>query len=258
MIRRFALCAVALILLASPASADDADDAPNTGQDITKPVTRVDLRAGYQRTPADRNSYSFILRTDKPYALSDSWKLSLRADMPFLANSAGAGYRVGVGDALAQVLFINAIDKRNAFGFGAQMIFRTAGADQFGGGQYRLVPTLGYRYALPEISPGSFVVGALRYDFDFAGSSTRKHIRNLQFSPTLNVALPQQMFLTFYPSTDIRYDFVAKSWFVPFDVQIGKLWGKSVVTSLEASVPIYKGSAPLYNFKTEARLGIFF
>ena len=130
---------------------------------------------------------------------------------------------------------------------------RSGNADQFGAGQYRLVPTLGYRYALPEVSPGSFFVGAVRYDFDFAGSSTRKHIRNLQFSPTFNIGLPDQMFLTFFPSTDIRYDFVAKSWFVPFDIQIGKLWGKSVVTSLELAVPMYRGSAPLYNFKAEAR-----
>lgn len=257
--KRLSACAFLLLGLLSPAWADDQDDdAPNTGQDITKPVTRVDLRAGYQRTPGGANSWSFIARADKPFTLGGGWKLSLRADMPFINNTAGNGYRLGLGDALAQVLFINAIDKRQAFGFGAQIVAPTAGAQQFGTGRYQLIPTIGYRYALPEITPGSFFVGAVRYDFDFAGDPGRKHIRNLQFSPTLNVALPAQMFVTLYPSTDIRYNLVTRSWFVPFDIQFGKMWGKSVVTSLEFAAPIHSGASPLYKFKTEARLGIFF
>ena len=137
-------------------------------------------------------------------------------------------------------------------------IVPTASADQFGSGHVRLVPTIGYRYGLPEISPGSFFVAAMRYDFKVAGPDARRDVSNLQFSPTLNIALPEQTFLTFYPSTDIRYDFIADSWFVPFDVQIGKLWGKSVVTSLEVAFPIYRGDAPLYDFKIEARVGFFF
>jgi hypothetical protein len=93
------------------------------------------------------------------------------------------------------------------------------------------------------------------------GCRRSKHpqaVSNRQFSPTPNVALPDKMFVTFYPSTDIRYNVIAQSWFVPFDVQIGKLWNKAIVTSLEYSVPIYRGTAPLYNYKVEARLGIFF
>ena len=39
---------------------------------------------------------------------------------------------------------------------------------------------------------------------------------------------------------------------------IGKLWNKTIVTSLEYSVPLYRGTAPLYNYKLEARIGFFF
>ena len=250
---------------ASPAPPADAapSDTPNTGQDITNPVTRVDLRASYQLTPADRESYVFTLRADKPYALGDGWKLGLRFDAPTVYNNvpsaenlAGA-YQLGFGNALAQAILIKAIDKRQAFGFGAQIIAPTSTAPQFGSSYVQFVPTVGYRYGLPEISKGSFFVGAARWDFTL-GAPAGKRIDNLQFSPTLNVALPEQTFVTFYPSTDIHYDFITSSWFVPLDVMVGKLWGKSVVTSLEVSAPMINGAAPLYKFKTEARVGFFF
>jgi hypothetical protein len=256
--------ATASVFLISPVLAQETKEPANTGQDITNPVTRIDLRAGYQRTPTHRDSGTFILRADKPYDLGDGWKLGLRFDAPFVLSNVPSpdnpigGTRLGMGDLLGQAILIKAIDKRNAFGFGAQIILPSASEDQFGGGKYRLVPTLGYRYGLPEISPGSFFVGAVRYDFDIAGPGNRKHVRSLQFGPTLNIALPEQTFVTFFPSTDIRYDFIAKSWFVPFNLQFGKLWGKSVVTSVEFAVPIYKGTAPLYNYRAEARLGVFF
>ena len=78
---------------AGPALADSGADAAvadsgdvNTGQDITRPLTRVDLRLSYQLTPNERNSTTFILRTDKPYVLGDGWTLALRGDLVHLAR----------------------------------------------------------------------------------------------------------------------------------------------------------------------------
>jgi hypothetical protein len=239
-------------------------DAPNTGQDVTKPVQRIDLRLGYVSSPSDLETTTFILRYDKPIPLGGGWQIGLRFDAPFVYNNVPSldnptgDWGFGYGDTLAQALLIKAIDKRQAIGFGTQVIAPTESEDQFGSGRWRVVPTFGYRYALPEISPGSFFVGAVRYDTDFAGDDDRGHTSNLQFSPTLNIALPDQMFFTLFPSTDIRYDFIADDWFVPFNAMIGKLWGKSTVTSLEIGVPIYEGDAPLYQFKAEGRIGFFF
>jgi hypothetical protein len=264
------LAALVLCCGAGQAAADSAAGKPadsddvNTGQDITKPLTRVDIRLGYQVTPSERNSTTLILRTDKPYVLGEGWTLALRADAPFIWNNVPSptnlvgNYRTGFGDALAQVLLIKTLDKREAFGFGAQVIAPTATALQFGNQSAQFIPTAGYRYSLPEISPGSFFVFAARYDFDVGGPNSHKPISNYQFSPTLNIALPDKMFVTFYPSTDIRFNVITQSWFVPFDVQIGKMWNTSLVTSLEYSVPLYRGPSPLYNYKIEARLGIFF
>lgn len=258
--------AVVLVACITPlcsAMADDADQI-NTGQDVTDPVQRIDLRLNYSDLPGGFDSRTFILRYDRPVDLGDGWKLGLRFDAPFAYNNVPSAdnfdgdYEYGYGDTLFQALLIRPLDARSAVGFGAQLIAPSGTQDQFSSGKWQVVPTLGYRYALPEISPGSFFVAAARYATDFAGDDHRDDISNLQFSPTLNIALPEQSFLTFYPSTDIRYNFVSDSWFVPLDVQIGKLWGGNIVTSLEAAVPLYKGDTPLYDFKIEARLGIFF
>lgn len=242
----------------------NSNDTANTGQDVTNPVQRIDLRLGYTDLANGLASSTFIVRYDKPINLGDGWKLGLRLDAPFVYNDVPSldnptgSWEFGYGDTLTQALLIKAIDKRQAFGFGAQLIMPSATEDQFGSGRWRVVPTVGYRYALPEITPGSFFVGAVRYDTDFAGDDHRGHVSNLQFSPTLNIALPDQTFLTLFPSTDIRYDFIANDWFVPFNAQIGKLWGKSTVTSFEFGVPLYEGDAPLYKFKAEGRIGFFF
>ncbi len=259
--------ALVVALQASSFAADPEENPEdvNTGQDVTNPVQRIDVRVGYTNVPGDDlNAFTFILRYDKPIVLGDGWTVGLRFDAPFVYNNVPSAdnpdgdYEFGYGDTLAQALIIKAIDKRQAVGFGTQLIAPTATEDQFGTGRWRVVPTVGYRYGLPEISPGSFFVAAVRYDRDFAGDDDRGHVSNLQLSPTLNIALPDKVFLTLYPSTDIRYDFLADDWFVPFNAQIGKLWGKSIVTSLEIGVPIYKGDAPLYDFRIEGRIGFFF
>ena len=90
------------------------------------------------------------------------------------------------------------------------MIFPTASRDNMEAGKYRLVPTLGARYSLPEITPGSWAAFLLRYDYDFTGESDRRHISELQLAPLVNVALPDGWFVNLYPSSDIRYNFAAK------------------------------------------------
>jgi hypothetical protein len=255
---------------ADTAAETEADQTVNEGQDITKPVRRIDLRLEYTE-PGDSggsagqlNKWSLKLRHDAPVQLDDTWKIALRIDLPVAYNNVpssdnpSGGYRAGYGDTLVQALLIKTIDVRQAFGFGSQLIAPTATQDQFGNPLWRLLPTVGYRYALPDISPGSFFTTVVRYDFDFAGPSGNSHVSNLQLGPTFNIALPGTSFVTLYPSTDIRYNFMKKSWFVPFDASVGKLWKKRIVTSLEVGVPMYEGPNPIYKVKVEGRVGMFF
>jgi hypothetical protein len=97
----------------------------------------------------------------------------------------------------------------------------------------------------------------------FAGDPTARRISEPQIAPTLNIDLPGPLFITFYPSNDIRINFgQPKSrqtgrLFLPFDALIGADLTDSLEISLEGSVPIVK-EYPVYNFKTELRIRITF
>ena len=116
---------------------------------------------------------------------------------------------------------------------------------------------------LPELSPGSFFTGIVRYDVSFAGNPSARNISNLQLDPLLNIALPYRWFITLYPSPDIRINYgdpiagQTGRLFLPADILIGRNVTKDVVVSLEVSVPIVN-QYPVYNFKTVARLNINF
>lgn len=274
--RAIVIRSVALLLgaalFASAGRAEDTDPesngAANDGQDATRPVRRIDLRPNFTKRgrSGEYDAWSYTLRHDRPVPLGNGWKLGLRIDLPLLYNNLptdadpAGSYRVGFGDVLGQAVLIRTFDARMAVGAGTQVIVRTGGGDQFGSGLWRLVPMMGLRYKLPEISAESFVTGAMRYDVDVAGPDRNGHVRSLQFSPTFNIGLPDRMFLTLFPSYDIRYNFLSRSWFVPLDVQFGKVWSDRIVTSLEIGAPIYytRGTEPVYRFKLEGQIGFFF
>jgi hypothetical protein len=248
-----------------------AEEEVNNGQDPTKPLTRIDLRYQYQNLPPDDhdNAHIFTPRADKPFPLAPHWSLATRLDLPLFLTEAinpdnrDGDYEFGLGDLLLQGLLIHSPSQRFAWAMGAQLIFPTASTDGMGGGKYRIVPTLGARYALPEITRGTFAAFLLRYDVDYAGDDDRRHISELQLAPLVNIALPAQWFVNLYPSSDIRYNFTAKRpgdtgrWFFPFNFMVGKMVTRSMVASVEIGVPIvddYK----VYDFKLEARVGLFF
>jgi hypothetical protein len=82
------------------------------------------------------------------------------------------------------------IDARHGFGVGLRIIAPSGTGDQFGNGRWRMLPTIGYRYSLPEISKDTYVQFVTRYSFDFAGDPNRSHTSELQMAPSLNIGLP--------------------------------------------------------------------
>jgi hypothetical protein len=121
----------------------------------------------------------------------------------------------------------------------------------------------GFRYALPEISKGSYFEPLMRWTYSFAGDPTKKNINNLQLAPKVNFSLPDRWFFTLYPSTDIRWNFGDAATgqtgrlFLPFDALIGKKFSDLFNVSLEVGVPIIK-QYPVYNFMTALRFNLTF
>lgn len=206
------------------------------------------------------------LRYDHAFNLSSGWLLVTRTDLPLEAkNSISASnpngdYLYGVGDADVQAALIHNISSRFAFGFGLRTIAPT-GDDVLTSGKWQLMPIVGARVGLPEISSGSYFEPLFRYDASVAGDPTKRNISNLQFAPMLNIGLPDHWYLTLFPSPDIRVNYgdpitgQTGKWFVPFDIRVGKKLSDTIALSLEVGVPILK-DYPVYDFKTQLRLNV--
>lgn len=82
-------------------------------------------------------------------------------------------------------------------------------------------------------------------------------------APAFNVGLPDQWFITFYPSPDIRVNFgdpitgQTGRLFLPFDFRVGRKLEENAALSFEPGVPIIK-DYPVYNMKTQVRLNLTF
>jgi len=223
---------------------------------------------GLNGAPDTVTTDTLKLRGDLSLDLSSQWQLVFRGDLPYVAknpvndSNPDGDYVYGVGDADIQAALIHGFNDRWKAGAGVRLIGPTGG-DTFGSGKWQVMPIAGFRYALPEISRGSYFEPLARWDYSFAGDPTRKNINNLQFAPMLNFALPDRWFFTLYPSTDIRWNFgdpitgQTGRLFLPFDARIGHKFSDYFNVSLEVGVPIVK-EYPFYNFKTALRLNLTF
>lgn len=204
------------------------------------------------------------LRYDHAFDLSSGWVLVSRSDLPLLAkdplsmSNPNGDYLYGIGDIDTQAALIRNINTRLAFGFGLRLTAPT-GDDALGSGKWQLMPIVGARFGLPEITTSSYFEPLLRYAVSVAGDPTKKEISNLQLAPTLNIALPDGWYVTFFPSPDIRVNFgdpitgQTGRWFIPFDIRVGKKLSETIALSLEVGIPILK-DYPVYDFKTQVRL----
>jgi hypothetical protein len=281
---------VATALQAAPAVAQEAPNiAAASGQDASNPdqgegpegdvlnVQRL-LQLMYQvktspgtdlnGNPVTTTTDTWKLRGDVTYTLSSQWWLVFRGDLPYIAkdkytdSNPDGDFLYGLGDADVQAALIDNIDARWKAGAGARLIAPTGDA-ALGSGKWQIMPIVGARYALPEISSGSYFEPLVRYDVSFAGDPTKKFISNLQVAPMLNISLPDRWFFTLYPNPEIRWNFgdpitgQTGRLFLPFDCRIGRKLTDNFNISLEVSVPIVK-QYPVYNFMSALRLNLTF
>jgi hypothetical protein len=278
-------CGFALWLFVAAIAASTAAIAQTTGQNLASESAALDffrpppnlfqIISGYRTSPGSGSepnttrevtTQTLDLRYDHAFDMSSSWILLTRSDLPMRArnpitdSNPNGDYIRGIGDADAQAALIHGINQRWAFGFGLRVIAPT-GNDVLGSGKWQLMPIVGARLALPEITDSSYFEPLLRYDVSIAGDPTKKNISNLQFAPTLNIGLPNRWFVSFYPSPDIRINFgdpitgQTGRLFIPFDVRVGKKITDNLALSLEVGVPIVR-DYPIYDFKAQLRLNV--
>jgi hypothetical protein len=257
-----------------PTPAPDQTAAP-TGDPLSAPnlfqlfySVRTAPGSGPNGTIRTVTTDTFKLRGDESFDLGSQWQLVLRGDLPFVAkdplnaSNPDGDFLYGLGDAHVQAALVRTINDRWKAGFGARL-YAPTGDDNLGSGKWRIMPIAGVRYALPEISSGSYFEPLVRYDASFAGDPEKRAISNLQFAPMINFSLPDRWFFTLYPTPDIRWNFgppvtgQTGRLFLPFDGRIGRKITKNLTISLELGVPIIK-QYPVYDFLTQVRVNFNF
>ena len=254
----------------------ESADKDNTGQDFTNPQNLFQLRYQYKTAPGtDLNGNirsvttdTLTLRADFAFDVVSSWKVVFRTDLPLVAKDPissdhpSGDYLYGLGDAEFQAALIEQINKQWAAG-GWLRIIAPTGPDNITSGKWQMMPIVGARTMLPELSAGSYFEGVVRYDLSVAGDPTKKNISNLQLWPMLNISLPDDWFFTLYPSADIRVNYgdpvsgQTGRLFLPFDFSVGRSLTKNITISLEFGVPIIR-DYPVYDFKTTTRVNMKF
>lgn len=264
--------------VASSQEASPHEQGSNAGEDFFRPPTNLfQVMTQYQTAYGSGSTKGSIatvtsetvnLRYDHSIDLAPMWILAFRSDLPTVAknpisaNNPNGDYLMGPGDADVQAALIHNLDQRLAAGFGVRLIAPTGG-DTLGSGKWQVMPIVGARYGLWEINADSYFEPLLRYDASFAGDPTKRNISNLQIAPTFNVGLPNQWFITFYPSADIRINFgdpitgQTGRLFLPFDVRVGRKLDGNAALSFELGVPIIK-DYPVYTIKTQMRFNLAF
>ncbi len=257
----FGLCFCFIFACLSWVQAEDEE--ANNGQDFTKPLTRVDVRQKYQDLNNGRFATMTTLRVDKPFVLDNGWIVSTRFDLPFLYTDVPSGdnptgdEEFGVSDFLNQILFIAPGTGREwTWAWGYQAIFPTASHDEMGTGRFQLMPALGAKVNTPALGKGSWAAVFLRNVFDVGGHGGRAHVNKFLFQPAVNINLPKFWFVTMAPEIQVNWEDNG-SWFVPFDITVGKMINRTTVVSVEYKTPIHDEFS-VYEHEIKFRIGFFF
>ena len=235
----------------------------NNGQDITKPLTRVDVRQKYQDLPGDNFTSVTTLRVDKPFVLDSGWVASTRTDLPFAytdvpsTDNPNGDKEFGVSDSLIQLLMIAPMEGREwTWIYGFQALFPSASHNEMGTGRFQFAPLMAAKINTPSLGKGAWAAVLIKNYFDAGGDGARTEVNQLSIQPLLNLNFPKMWFVTFAPDMRVNWE-EDGAWFIPFDVTVGKMVNNSTVVSLEYKVPIVDDYKQ-YEHEIEARIGFFF
>ena len=153
---RLVAAAALLAISATPLPAEEEAAQAGSTESITKPLHRFDVHLDYQHPAPGVDAWTTTLRYERPYDLGNGWKLAFRADLPLPVNNDNSAhaFRAGVGDLLLQTTLSHRFSGDNGYGVAMRMIVPTASDEEFGGGRWRLLPTVGVQFGLPGISNG--------------------------------------------------------------------------------------------------------
>jgi len=214
------------------------EERPNVGQDFTRPLTRIDLRA--KVTDDEKNIYT--IRVQRPFKLENGWTINTRVDLPYVFNN--EINNDGLGTMLGQFMAIAPKgNKKWTYAIGAQ-IKSDIVSDDIGDNKTYIAPALGVRF---DIGNG-FGYTVVRPYIDTDDSKYAM----TGIKTGYNITSKEGYFLTIASESYIEENKTR----IPISATVGKLIGKTDVVSIEIETDMYneekKGS------ELEVRWGHFF
>ncbi len=268
--------------LEDPAPAEEYND----GQDPTRPLWRVDLRYRVQQFTSDRDQHLGTLRIDMPVNIDESkgpagGMIYTRIDIPFAytnvvgLDNPNGDYEFEQTDALMQNIFLPefAWVKENtpfdAIAIGVQWGFPVGSADFVSREKFAISPVFAWKWDID--GPNTFIAPVWRYRSSFGdigNGENRDDVSELTLQPYINISTKDWGwpidFITFYETQEIQLNFEdgatkrSGDWFIPFEIEIGKMVGKTVY-SIDFATPIYKTPGfDAYDWFIEFRVGFLF
>ena len=240
-----------------------AEEEVNNGQDLTRPLTRLDIRQKYQTFEGDYFASFTTLRADKPFILENGWMFSTRLDIPFAytdiptIEDPGGDSRFGITDILVQgVLVAPQGQKSWTWVSGMQIVAPTASDDAMGTGRFHLAPLVAFKLDAPCLGTGSFAAILISNHFDVGGNDDRGEVNYLAVQPIININLPAFWVVTVAPEMRVNWE-LDDSVFFPFDILVGKMISRSTILSLQYKTPLIE-DYQMYEHEIELRAGFFF
>lgn len=234
------------------------------GEDITHPINRFDVRLEGQRGKNCRKSSNLILtlRTDLLFDLPQQWRIGVRMDLPYAwywegGKNSPCGPSIDhLDDSLLQILFVPPSWGNWTCAFGFKSIYPTAGDNlQIGDGKYEIWPSAGFKYDLSDWSNGAYFGLILRQAYNVAGYRSAHYVCKTYIEPFFNLNLSNQWFINISP--ELIYNWRIESWFVPFDLMVGKMINERLIISLEYETAIVYGYKQ-FTQSLEFRIGYFY
>ena len=233
----------------------------NSGEDITRPVERFDLRINYEAKPDNAYQSQFTLRWDTFQQINeDDWVWYTRIDLPLgpsdttvKSNQPHVG-TFGLNDTLFQTYVLAPFVGNLGIAVGARFTLPTATEPNLGKQKWTVAPGMALVLQIPEVSDGSTIGLAAWNQFDYAGSANRDHINQLVLKPIVHFELDDGWFVQSQPEI-VHYNLTGE-WFVPLDLMVGRRV-ENTVYSLEYQRRL-GGSNPSFLDFVEWRTGFFF
>lgn len=239
-LHKFLFLMAICIVLIKPISAQDKKDSINFDnphlEEFAYPFADLNyVSPRFDRVNQNNGSFynTYLLRT---VVTIPHVPLHFRIDLPFASTNPAGQTITGLDDISLRSVFVFHQIKRLLTGAALKLIIPTSSNPNIGSGAWQLNPAYGFLQVFKN-SKGSI---GLSTDYRFSISSNKYNKPNISvlgIAPTLDY-WGKNSFLGYYPT--YTYDFISKSWTIPFDVEFGYQFVKKWWVSVEYIVPMGK------------------